>query len=117
MGIFITFEGTEGTVYVNRGAGESEPKSIWDSVIGPGEIHLYESKNHHRNFIDCVLSRAEPVAPCEHAHRSITLAHLGNIAMMLGRDLKWDPKAERVLGDDTANGMLSRPYRAPWKLG
>jgi len=84
--------------------------------MGERETRLYESRDHFRNFIDCVLSRKEPVAPCEVAHRSITLAHLGNIAMQLGRDLKWDPKKERFVKDDEANRMLSRPHRAPWTI-
>jgi predicted dehydrogenase len=113
----VTFEGTEGKVFVTRGKYRTEPASLWESQIGPGEIHLYESNDHFRNFIDCVLSRREPIAPCEVAHRSITLAHLGNIAMQLGRDLRWDPKHERFVKDDAANGMLHRPYRGPWKLG
>ncbi len=113
----VTFEGSKGSVFVTRGSGSSEPTSIWDSVIGPKEIHLYESSNHFRNFIDCVRSRKEPIAPCEVAHRSITIAHLGNIAMMLGRDLKWDPKKEKFVKDDEANKMLDRPYRAPWTRG
>jgi hypothetical protein len=64
-----------------------------------------------------VFSRQEPIAPCEVAHRSITIAHLGNIAMMLGRDLKWNPRREKFVDDPEANKMLSRPYREPWKLG
>ena len=112
----VTFEGIEGTVWANRGKHEAEPKSILDSKIGPLETHLYESNNHYRNFIDCVISRKQPAAPAEIAHRSITICHLGNIAMRLGRDLKWDPKKERIIGDPGASEMLSRPYRAPWKL-
>ena len=111
----VTFEGTEGKIFVTRGKYRSEPTSLWESQIGPKEIHLYESNDHFRNFIDCVLSRKEPIAPVEVAHRSITLAHLGNIAMQLGRDLKWDPKRERFIKDDEANKMLTRPYRGPWK--
>ncbi len=42
------------------------------------------------------------------------LCHLGNIAMALGRRFQFDPKAERILGDNEAAGMLSRPLRAPW---
>jgi predicted dehydrogenase len=112
----VTFEGTEGTIWVDRGSLESNPKTLIDAEIKENEIHLYESKNHARNFIDCVYSREEPIAPIETAHRSITIAHLGNIAMKLGRDLKWNPKKERFIGDDEANSKLSRPYRAPWSL-
>lgn len=113
----VTFEGSEGSVWANRGKHDATPKSLLDTVIGPNEIHLYESKNHYRNFIDCVISRKEPAAPCEVAHRSITICHLGNIAMRLGREvLKWDPDKEQILGDPEAARMLSREYRSPWKL-
>lgn len=113
----VTWEGTEGKVWANRGTHDADPKSILTSEIGPNEIHLYESNNHYRNFIDCVISRKETAAPVEVAHRSITICHLGNIAMRLGREsLKWDPEKEQILGDPEAAKMLSREYRAPWKL-
>jgi hypothetical protein len=113
----VTWEGSEGKVFANRRMHETEPKSLKDSVIAAGEIHLYKSDNHFRNFIDCVLSREPTAAPVEVAHRSITICHLGNIAMRLGRGrLRWDPRTERILGDPEASALLSRPYRDPWKL-
>ncbi|MEN6607531.1 MAG: Gfo/Idh/MocA family oxidoreductase [Bryobacteraceae bacterium] len=113
----VTFEGTEGSIWVDRGYLESKPDpTLIYSDIADNEIHLYKSENHYENFIDCVLSRKEPIAPVEHGHRSITIAHIGNIALRLGRNLKWDPVAERILNDDEANRMLSRPMRAPWSL-
>jgi hypothetical protein len=106
----VTFEGSEGKIYVNRGKLEAEPASLLDSKVGPDGIHLYKSDDHFRNFIDCVLSREPTAAPVEVAHRSITVCHLGNIAMRLGRDsLRWDPRTERIIGDDEAARMLSRP--------
>ncbi len=110
-----TFEGTEGWVSADHGRHDAHPKSILTSRIGPDEIHLYKSDHHFRNFIDCVLSRSECAAPVEVAHRSITLAHLGNIALLLGRDLTWDPVAERFGGDGEANRLLDRAYRLPWR--
>lgn len=113
----VTWEGSEGSVWANRGQHDANPKSILDTKLGPNEIHLYESSNHYRNFIDCVLSRKPTAAPVETAHRSITICHLGNIALRLGRaKLKWDPDKEEIIGDTEANKMLSRPYRGPWKL-
>jgi predicted dehydrogenase len=113
----VTFEGTEGKVFVTRGHIETEPKALLDSKIGPEGIHLYASDDHFRNFIDCVISRRPTAAPVEVAHRSITICHLGNIALRLGRDrLQWDPRTEQIVGDDEAAKMLSRPYRAPWTL-
>jgi predicted dehydrogenase len=113
----VTWEGSEGKVWADRGKLETDPAALKDSEIQPGEIHLYESDDHYRNFIDCVLSRGPTAAPVEVAHRSITIGHLGNIAMRLGRaTLKWDPRTERIVGDDEAGKWLGRPYREPWKL-
>jgi predicted dehydrogenase len=112
----VTFEGSDGQVWVNRGGIETSPMSLLDYEPGPNEVRLYRSDNHYRNFIDCVNSRQEPIAPIEQAHRSISIAHLGNISLRLGRDLRWDPKQERVLDDDAANQMLSRPMRKPWAI-
>lgn len=112
----VHFEGTEGWIWVTRGNWEASNPKLLESEIGPDEIHLYKSEDHFRNFIDCVISREQPVAPVETAHRSITIGHLGNIAMLLDRDLKWDPDNEQIVGDEEANAMLSRPMRDPWNL-
>jgi predicted dehydrogenase len=71
---------------------------------------------HARNFLDCIKSRKRPNADVEEGHRSAVVCHLGNISTRLGRSLKWDAVKERVAGDAEANRMLSRPYRAPWRL-
>lgn len=110
----VKFTGTEGSVWADRGSHGADPISLLEAEIGPDEIHLYKSDDHFRNFIDCVLSGEETIAPAEVAHRSITIAHLGNIAMMLEQDLDWDPKQERFINNEEANKMLSRPMRAPW---
>ena len=112
----VTFQGSEGWVWVNRGGIEASPMTLLDYEPGPNEIQLYRSANHTSNFIDCVISRKETVAPIEQAHRSITVAHLGNISLRLGRDLRWDPVAERFLNDEKANDMLSRPVRKTWAI-
>ncbi|MHC4574561.1 MAG: hypothetical protein ACYS76_10595 [Planctomycetota bacterium] len=109
------FEGTEGWVQVGSGF-DTHPASLKTSVIGPDEVHLYQSRNHHRNFIDCIKTGREPAAPVEVGHRSATVCHLGNIAMMLKRKLRWDPGKERFIGDEQANRMLDRPRRAPWHI-
>lgn len=112
----VTFEGTEGWLWVTRGNWDASDKAMLDSKIGEGEVHLYKSEDHFSDFIDCVISREQPVAPCETAHRSITISHLGNIAMILGRDLQWDPEKEEFISDEEANAMRSRPLRDPWTL-
>ena len=110
----VKFEGTEGSVWSNRGEHGASSPQLLDTVIGKDEIHLYKSDNHYRNFIDCVYSRKETIAPAEIAHRSITIAHLGNIAMMLNQDLEWNPETEQFVNNENANRMLQRPMREPW---
>lgn len=129
----IRFEGTKGWVFVSRGnervtasdpvaklqdpqaLAASDPK-ILTSKIGPNEIHLYESLDHHGNWLDCVRSRKQPIAPVEVAHRSCSACLLHHIAMKTKRTLHWDPKKERFKNDDAANAMLSRPQRPPYIL-
>jgi hypothetical protein len=112
----VTFRGSEGWAWVNRGKTSYQlfPETLKDSVITDAEIHLYKSDNHFRNFIDCVISREETIAPAEIGHRSITMSHLGNIAMKLQQDLDWDPAVEKFIGNDLANSMLARKMREPW---
>ncbi|MHC4755962.1 MAG: Gfo/Idh/MocA family protein [Planctomycetota bacterium] len=100
----VLFEGDKGWIFVRRGKIDAEPKSLLDSVIGPNEIHLYESNDHRQNFLDCVKARSKTVAPVDVAHHSIMVGHLGVAAIKLGRKLKWDPKNERFINDDAANG-------------
>jgi len=110
------FEGTEGWIDAGWYECRPYPESLKDSVIGPDEIHLYESKDHYRNFIDCVKTRWEPIAPVEVGHRSATICHLGNIAMLLKRKIRWDPDNEHCIDDEQVNRMLSKPMRCPWHL-
>ncbi len=108
------FEGTEG--WIDLEGGKADPESLLTERSEPGQIQLYRSNDHHGNFIDCVKTRQETAAPVEVAHRSITPSHLGNIAMQLGRKLRWNPVSERFIDDAEADRHLARAYRAPWSL-
>jgi len=112
----IRFEGDKGWIYVSRKSLEAAPGDILRSAIGPNKIRLYESNDHKQNFLDCVRTRRQPIAPAEVAQRSITVGQLGVIAIKLGRKLKWDPVNERFINDEQANRFLSRPMRGPWRI-
>jgi predicted dehydrogenase len=110
-----TWYGDKDWIHVDR-AGQiaaSDPK-ILKEVIGENEIHLYKSTDHWGNFLECVRSGKETVAPVEVAHRSISIALLGEIAMTTGQTIKWDPKKEEIIGNPLASRLLNRPYRKPW---
>jgi predicted dehydrogenase len=126
----IKFYGTEGWIFVTRDSGvtptdpggnantiqpltASNPK-ILESVIGPDEIHLYQSDDQHGNWLECIRSRKAPIAPPEIGHRACSTCLVHHIAMKTGRRLYWDPVKERFKNDDEANSMLSRPQRFPY---
>jgi len=108
--------GQKGWIHVNRGGLHAEPASILKEVIGPDEIKLYESRDHKQNFLDCLKSRKETICPAEVGHRSISVGLLGEIAMLTGRKIKWDPESEQIIGDEGASALLGRSYREPWVL-
>jgi predicted dehydrogenase len=113
-GISVTWYGEKGWIRVSRGGWRASDPKILQEVIGENEIHLYKSDNHIGNFLECIKSRAETVAPAEIAHRSISVGLLGEIAMTTGQKIKWDPVKEEIVGNPAASRLLNRPYRQPW---
>jgi predicted dehydrogenase len=110
--------GTDGWVWVDRGGFEaSEVDWFREIPADKYKVKLYRSDNHQRNFIDCVKSRKPTITPVETAHHSALPGHLGLIALLVGRKIKWDGKKEVIVGDAGASALMGRPYRAPWKLG
>jgi hypothetical protein len=110
------FFGEKGWIHVNRNGLTAYPESIVNEKIRPSEIHLYKSDDHKQNFLDCVRSRAETITPVDKAYHSILVAHLGMVAMTLGRKVEWNKDIERFIGDPEADRLLRRPMRAPWNL-
>jgi predicted dehydrogenase len=111
--------GSDGWVWVNRGGFEASDTALNESRSLPAEkrkIAINRTKGHYRDFIDCVKSRKPTVAPVEVAHHSAIPGHLGLIAMLVGRKIKWDAAKEVIIGDDEATKLLRREYRGPWKI-
>ena len=112
----VMFLGTEGLGARGPQQLDAQPESLLKTKIGPNEVHLFKSDNHHANFIDAVKGRNKPAAPIDIAVRTDTLCHLQQIAAKLRRKLRWDPEKEQFVNDDEANALLDRPMRAPWKI-
>jgi len=110
------FEGSEGWVHVTRGGIRAEPASLLSVALKSGDERLVESRDHVGNFLECVRTRRDPVAPVEAGHAATTVTLVADIATRLGRKLVWDWKAEGFAGDDQANQMLRRAMRSPWAL-
>ena len=108
--------GETGWIHVNRGGLRASNEKILKEEIGPNDMKLYESRDHKQDFLDCVKSRKLTICPVEVGHRSISVGLLGEIAMLTGRKIKWDPEKEQIAGDAEASALLGRSYREPWVL-
>jgi len=117
----ILFEGEKGWMFVSRSklvgpaVDELKANPIPDEVL----IKLRHGKplgSHMENFILCTQDRGLPVSDLATHHRSMTVCHLANIAIRLGRKLKWDPKSEQIVGDPQANAWQSRAQRKGFEV-
>ncbi len=118
-GVMLRFEGTDGWIQNKGWIGplEASSSAILNTSIGAEDLQLYTCPGReHRNFLDCVKSRRDPYFPAEIGHRCASVQHIGNIAMLLGRKLRWNPDKEEFVGDGTANRMRTRVMREPWKI-
>ncbi len=117
-GMGTIWTGDAGWVFVNRGKIEASNPEWIKPDFNPGPVKLTNSRNHIKNFVESIKSRQPAICPIEVSHHSITPGHLGYLSDRLKRKIKWDPKAEQVIGDDEAMKLLNTvEYRAPWKLG
>lgn len=125
----VRFEGTEGWIFVSRGSAKataSDPTTgntkafaasspaILKSEIGPKEIHLHKSTDHHLDWLNSIRTRQRAATTPEIAHRSTSACEIAWITMKLGRKVRWDPVKEVFIDDKEANAMRSRPQRAPY---
>ncbi len=110
------FTGDRGWVHVTRGGIKAEPADLLQTVLKPADEHLYVSREHQTNFLECIRSRREPAAPARVCHAATTATLVADIASRLGRKLTWDWKAERFVGDPAADRLLNRTMRSPWHV-
>jgi predicted dehydrogenase len=108
----IMFIGEGGRVFVNRGGVHGKAvQELADNPLTSDAWRVPPGNDHMGNFFQCVKTRTEPVAPVRIEHRTVTVCHLTNLSIRLGRPLSWDPEQERFVGDEEANGWLSRKQR------
>jgi predicted dehydrogenase len=136
----IMMQGTLGTIFIDRSGYEIVPQATahaekvsqsfrdaYDDLSGLGLYYTGDTAAergttslqhlpHVRNFLDCIKTRVLPAGDIEIGHRSTATCLLGNIAFRTGQKLLWDAKAEKITNSREANALLTRQYRAPWKL-
>ncbi|MBI3416055.1 MAG: Gfo/Idh/MocA family oxidoreductase [Verrucomicrobia bacterium] len=112
----VRFEGPEGWIFVTRGKIEASKPELLEIPLPSNAQRLYVSDKHIGNFFDCIRSRRQPICEAEIGHRSVSVCHLGVLAIRLGRKLKWDPAKEHFVGDKAADAFILPPMRKPWTL-
>lgn len=112
----IRFIGTKGEVLVSRGKIETSPAELVRHKFGPNDVQVYESKDHRENFVESIVSRKPTICPATVGHRTGTICQLAAIAQRLGRPIKWDPKAEQIVGDPDAATWQDRPRRKGYEM-
>ncbi|QGJ72305.1 NADH-dependent dehydrogenase [Planctomycetales bacterium 10988] len=117
----IMLEGEKGRIFVNRGKLTGKAvEELANNPLPEGTIEkLYKGKQpgaHMGNFVECIADREQPVSDVFTHHRILTTCHLANIAIRLGRPLRWDPKKEQILGDPEANAWQSREQRKGFEI-
>jgi predicted dehydrogenase len=112
----VIFTGSKGKIFVSRSKIETDPVELATIEFKPSDERLYLSENHQKNFLECVKTRKDPICDVEIGHRSVSMCHLGNIAIRLGRRIEWDPVNEVVIGDEEAQFLTQRPRREGYEL-
>ncbi len=122
----VMIEGEKGRLFVNRGKLTGAPvDALKDAPLPEDAIKkVYkglpmeesERKGHWACFLNCVKSRKEPISDVHSHMKMLNVCHLAGISARLGREVKWDHIAEQIIGDEQANSMLARPYRAGYEI-
>jgi predicted dehydrogenase len=89
----VAFVGSEGKIFVDRGFLQGDLTDLVRQPLKDGELRLYHSPGHQRDWLNCVRSRKRPICDVEVGARSVTVCHLGNIAYWTRERFRWDPKA------------------------
>jgi predicted dehydrogenase len=113
----VRFNGEDGKwIFVSRDRISASANNLISDALPNNAVRLGRDNNHMANFINCVRSREQPIANVEVGHRSVTVCHIGNIAIRTGQRLRWNPETEQFVDNEAANRWLSREMRAPWRL-
>ncbi len=112
----IQFNGTKGSIEVQRGKLVTTPTELATRVLLSEKIQIHKNINHYKDFLQCMRTREKPICDVEIGHRTATVCNLGNIAYELNRPLHWNPRKEKFRGDREANALRGRQLRKEWSI-
>jgi predicted dehydrogenase len=112
----IQFIGSEGRLEVSRSYLRTYPnEALADTLLKDSDTQrVYNSENHHEDWLDAIRNRTRPICDVEIGHRTASVCNIANIAYSLQRPLEWNPVREQFVDDPGANLMLDRAYRGQW---
>jgi predicted dehydrogenase len=114
--IGAAFQGPEGTIVTNYGEHKLIRKGKEVSDFVRPSATIADSPGHIREFLDSVKSRKRTTCDIEYGHQLTKGGLLGNIALRTGQRIQWDDAKEHIVNDKTADKMVTRRYRKPWKM-
>ncbi len=112
----MLIEGTKGWILVSRTDFHCRPERRLNEIVAPEEEHVIFSNDHRRNFLNAIRTGSQPISPIEAAVHADFVCHHADIAMRLGRKLRWDRVREEFIDDPEANRLSRRPMRSPWTI-
>jgi hypothetical protein len=133
----VTFYGTDGEIYVNRGkfkmtlkgvekakslAKEDQPPlndqldKVEKEFLADAKVKLYASTDHKQDFLDAIKKRSKPICDVEIGARSVIACHLTGLAYYHGKKFQWDPAKSDFAGGTGDAQWLTREYRGQWKV-
>jgi predicted dehydrogenase len=115
-GAAVRFIGTKGSIDISRSFFETTPANLKETELSSSDVRLYNSRDHHGDWLQAIRNRTQPICDVETGHRTSSVCNLINIAYQLDRPLKWSPKKENFGKDKDASTLLGKTMRAPWEL-
>lgn len=125
----VAFYGSEGLLVTSAAGWRVYPETVGTMVRDRSQPRRFKGTgvpfqpsfgdprgDHVRNFLDCMRSRKRPNADIEICQKTMLACHLGNIAFRVGRQVRWDAEKRRIVNDPEAQTLVTRSYRAPWRL-
>ena len=123
----VLFEGENGRIFVNRGRITGKPieeqdrdpalkEKIMTDVKALFKGNLAKLGDHMGNFFEGFKHNLPVISDVESQHRTVSVCHLGNISIRVGRKIEWDAEKQEIVGDSEANSMLRRAQRAPYQI-
>jgi predicted dehydrogenase len=112
----VYFHGVNGTLFADYDTHEVVPEGDRMKDAKPPEPSIPPSPGHEREWLDCMKSRKQPSCNVSYHYKLDVACTLANLSLKVGRSIRFDPAAEKIVGDNEAARLAAPEYRHPWKF-